>query len=184
MPTASLKHCTHQVPMNAVLGLDNNHLPWPAAINNDLDLLTRFQLECRKICLQIFAAPSSLLANDCGISFENLHGLQELSTTSLAMLSYPPVISPEEDDVGHIAHTDVGSLTLLFTSMPGLEVYLKMTSSWTPVDPRQGSILVNVGNTLSFMSGLRFKSCLHRVTPIATTPRSSLAFFQRPELTG
>jgi isopenicillin N synthase-like dioxygenase len=96
------------------------------------------------------------------------------------MLKYLPMGQLTEEQVGHMAHTDVGSLTLLFTSAPGLQVM--RGSEWIDVTPEKGCIVVNVGDTLSFLSGMRLKSCLHRVIPSSANTRYSLAFFHRPEL--
>ena len=58
---------------------------------------------------------------------------------------------------------------------------------WLPATPTPGCIVVNVGDTLNFMSGGLLQSCLHRVIPSAgakglSETRYSLAFFERPEL--
>lgn len=86
-----------------------------------------------------------------------------------------------------MAHTDVGSVTLLFTSSPGLQVFRPHSDSWQAVTPRPQTIFVNVGDTLRFLSSSRFNSCLHRVVPFTgawetSRTRYALAYFQRPEL--
>ncbi|KXT18053.1 hypothetical protein AC579_4555 [Pseudocercospora musae] len=169
------------VPLSAVLDLEENLMPWPAAIERHLHLLTWFKIECHRICQQILTALSSALdKNDT--PFEESHRLQERSTTALAMLKYPPTSAVQADNSGHMAHTDVGSLTLLFTKSPGLEAYRESISSWAAVPPQPGFVIVNIGDALSFMSGRRFPSCLHRVVPITAATRFSLAYFHRPEL--
>ena len=65
---------------------------------------------------------------------------RELLKSSLAMLMNLPRVALTGDQVGHMAHKDVDSLTLLFTSSPGLQVFAK--SSWIPVRPHLGSIVV------------------------------------------
>ena len=156
-------------------------MPWPGAIERHLHLLTWFKIECHKICQQILTALSGVLSEN-DVPFEESHRLQERSTTALAMLKYPPSSALQADNSGHMAHTDVGSLTLLFTNSPGLEVYCESTSSWTAVSPQPGCVIVNIGDALSFMSDQRFASCLHRVVPITAATRFSLAYFHRPEL--
>ncbi|KAK5628337.1 hypothetical protein RRF57_004052 [Xylaria bambusicola] len=104
------------------------------------------------------------------------------------MLKYLPTSALTPDQVGHMAHTDVGSLTLLFTSSPGLEVLSRTTSTWIPLTPPSGTVAVNVGDTLRYLSSGVLESCLHRVVPQVSqetglsTTRYSLAFFHRPEL--
>lgn len=146
--------------------------------------MENFETRCQRIALLLLSILSEALNAPPDMSFPHLHRAGQPSTTSLAMLRYLPLFSRTEDQVGHMAHTDVGSLTLVFTSSTGLEVFRHSTSSWVSVPPRPGSIFVNVGDSLMFMSGNRFTSCLHRVVP-GTDPgeeRYSLAFFQRPEL--
>lgn len=87
-----------------------------------------------------------------------------------------------------MAHTDVGSLTLLFTSTPGLQVFRHSTNKWDWVTPPANTVVVNVGDTLRFLTNSALKSCVHRVVPYVkkdsntTTTRYSLAYFHRPEL--
>lgn len=119
--------------------------------------------------------------------FEDHHRERERSSTSLAMLKYLPSKILAKDQFGHMAHTDAGSLTMLFTWSPGLQVYHRATNSWISVPPQSGGVTVNIGDTLSFMSGNTLKSCLHRVVPSLEPSDShkskfSIAFFLRPEL--
>lgn len=101
------------------------------------------------------------------------------------MLKYLPSSELGKSRAGHMAHTDVGSLTLLFTTAPGIEVFHYEDNMWVPVSPEPWKIIVNIVDTLFFMTGMRLKSSLHRVTPNqdSVSHRLSLAFFFRSELT-
>lgn len=81
------------------------------------------------------------------------------------MLKYLPSSELGKSQAGHMAHIDVGSLTLLFITAPSLEVFNYEDNRWVPVSPEPRKIIVNIGDTLSFMTGMRLKSSLHRVTP-------------------
>lgn len=175
--------------MNALLNLHPNpnphHPEWPAPLKSNLRRVMEFQTRCSEMAGQLLAAMSRGLDPRPAVPFQLCHGPRQPSTTSLAMLRYLPQSGPlESHQVGHMAHTDVGSLTLLFTSTPGLEIFSPSTAEWSPVLPRQGSIFVNVGDSLRFISEGRLNSCLHRVVPPPGKPaeRYSLAFFHRPEL--
>ena len=69
------------------------------------------------------------------------------------------------------AHTDWDDLTLLFqrVGQAGLECCSnprdasKEGSRWTPIDPVEGGIAVNIGDMLARWSGGRLYSNLHRV---------------------
>ncbi|KAK4685958.1 hypothetical protein P7C73_g4177, partial [Tremellales sp. Uapishka_1] len=83
--------------------------------------------------------------------------------------------TPEEDaqcdNLWSWAHTDYGSLTLLFSqTVSGLQV--KMPDGvYKDIKPVPGSIVVNVADTLSFMTKGYLKSTIHRVTVPATDQR-------------
>lgn len=173
--------------MNAILGLAPGPTTWPEPLASDIELLKEFELSCHEIALRLLSSLSKLMPTMPAIPFEDLHRQQKLSSSALGMLKYSSSTALGKDEAGHMAHTDVGSLTLLFTSSPGLEIFNRSSSSWIPVAPRPGSIFVNVGDTLSFMSENTLKSCIHRVSPIkdsmgSTGIRFTLAFFLRSEL--
>ena len=77
------------------------------------------------------------------------------------------------------AHSDSGSVTLLFQTCPGLEVE-SPTGEWVPGPHLPGHILVNLGDALAFWSGGRLKATKHRVT-FAGVPhdveRMTMAYF-------
>lgn len=152
--------------------------------------LQQFQLSCRHVCTQLLARLTQELEGQQSHQGDlvNYHREDMLSTTSLALLKYLPRSALDTKQLGHMAHTDVGSLTLLFTDSPGLQVYTETTNRWFDVTPEPGAVVVNVGDTLSFLSSGIFKSCLHRVVPVIdessglSKTRYSMAYFQRPEL--
>ncbi|WWD05353.1 hypothetical protein V865_003426 [Kwoniella europaea PYCC6329] len=109
----------------------------------------------------------------------------------LRLLHYPPASLPlntTEDsksaDIRAGAHTDYGSITVLFqSSVSGLQV--RRGSSWVDVPPKPGCLVINIGDALEFWSGGAFKSTLHRVVMprnlSETTSRYSIAYFLHPD---
>ncbi|SPN97612.1 related to oxidoreductase [Cephalotrichum gorgonifer] len=96
------------------------------------------------------------------------------SGTTLRFLHYPSVDSAEEttDAIRAGAHTDYGSVTLLFRlkGQAGLQI-LTPSSTWAPVpvcppttesDPSP-PVLVNIGDMLSYWTNGLLKSTTHRV---------------------
>jgi len=109
------------------------------------------------------------------------HDEGEPSTTNLTLLHYPVNTPPSHS--GLVKHTDVGTLTLLFgDSQWGLQVLMPDTLQWSFIEPRPELGLVNIGDSLRFLSKNQFKSCLHRVQPRRSAVRSriSIAYFLRP----
>jgi len=85
------------------------------------------------------------------------------------------------------AHSDYGSLTLLFQqeALSGLEI-LNRQKEWVPVTPCKPDIIVNLGDLMERWTNGRWLSTLHRVnipeSKIAQNQaRMSLAFFQQPD---
>jgi isopenicillin N synthase-like dioxygenase len=82
------------------------------------------------------------------------------------------------------AHTDFGSLTVLFNNIGGLQVLLSPEHGWLWVPPRPGCAIINLGDALvKFTDGL-FKSATHRVfqPPVEQRmfDRYSVVYFERP----
>lgn len=114
----------------------------------------------------------------------------------MRLLHYPALPSSvavnPEDDIRAGAHSDYGSVTLLFRlpGQPGLEV-MTPSGGWAAVpvdpDPAQKSpvlpILVNIGDVLSFWCCGLLKSTVHRVIFPGTgagSDRYSIAYFCHP----
>jgi isopenicillin N synthase-like dioxygenase len=157
----------------------------PAIVRENLELFESFVSLCHQALRTILCCMSdALLTMDDTITVvENHHREGEPSTTNITLLHYPPNRSPAQ--IGQIQHTDIGSLTLLFTEQWGLQVLMPDTKTWAFIQPSERQALVNVGDALRFLSGKRLKSCLHRVIPpkgrYQQESRYSIAYFLRPE---
>ena len=131
-------------------------------------------------------------------TLSSLHQETLQSGTSLRLLRYPPHPSTDRR-TSLLGHTDIGSITLLFAVLGGLQVLLptslSTTSSsppdgpdgdfWHYVRPEEGHVLINMGDAMTEWSGGRLRSDLHRVTwapgAQSTEMRYSVAFLMRPE---
>jgi isopenicillin N synthase-like dioxygenase len=102
---------------------------------------------------------------------------------TLRFLHYPANL-PRRDtlQLGAGAHTDYGSITLLFQDdVGGLEVR-DAQGRWRHALPVPGSAVVNTGDLMERWTNGRFRSTLHRVRPIAgTADRYSIALFVDPD---
>ncbi|KAF9054972.1 Clavaminate synthase-like protein [Hymenopellis radicata] len=113
---------------------------------------------------------------------------------NLRLLSYPPIQRKKLDGEGQAragAHSDYGTLTLLFQDqVGGLEVQDPHTGIYHAATPIPGTIVINVGDLLSRWSNDVLRSTLHRVvnppakaiseTEEITPGRQSIAFFSNP----
>ncbi|KAM4056272.1 2OG-Fe(II) oxygenase superfamily protein [Hirsutella rhossiliensis] len=175
--------------------------PLPSTVADKEPLFSAFADSCRKLCHKILYLLG--LGLDVGEFLSSAHFTgQPDSGTTLRFLCYPPAESAAHSgqDVRAGAHSDYGSITLLFRlkGQAGLEV-LDKNETWAPVpvcppgtetDPGP-PILVNIGDLLSYWTNGLFRSTVHRVVfPTAGSgavagesssgTRYSIAFFCHP----
>ncbi|KAF9871303.1 hypothetical protein CkaCkLH20_11224 [Colletotrichum karsti] len=94
------------------------------------------------------------------------HRLRLINYPSVSQLSFPDPTSaaPEPEDIRAGAHSDYGSLTLLFrqpSDQGGLQV--QRHGAWVDVPCIQDAIVVNIGDALEFWTAGRLRSTVHRV---------------------
>ncbi|PIG83057.1 hypothetical protein AARAC_004915 [Aspergillus arachidicola] len=92
------------------------------------------------------------------------HRKDQPSPTALGLLKYLPY-SVESTKVGHIPHTDIGSLSMVFSDVGGLQVYHPKKKKWMYIEPRPGHAVCNIGDSAEFLSQNVLRSSLHRVVP-------------------
>lgn len=120
------------------------------------------------------------------------------SGSTFRLLHYPGQKSLDPEAVIRAgAHTDYGSMTLLFQrkNQEGLEIYSPMSKKWEPVKyvetnqskfPNEAPpIIVNIGDQLSYWTAGLLKSTIHRVKfpkKVQETgqDRYSIVFFSHP----
>jgi isopenicillin N synthase-like dioxygenase len=99
---------------------------------------------------------------------------------------HPGAPEPLPDQMRMGAHTDYGSLTVLWADdVPGLQIQSE-DGSWVPVGPPPGAFMVNIGDLLAEWTNDRWRSTMHRVVPPpsgvdGSARRRSIAWFQQPD---
>ncbi len=97
-----------------------------------------------------------------------------------------PVPEGERDglaDLGGNAlgeHTDLGLLTLLIQDDVGGLQAASTEHGWIDVEPRPGTIVVNLADCLQVMSNDTYRAALHRVLPMTVSTRMSIPYFLNP----
>lgn len=177
--------------------------PIPETIEHLQDQSATFWEFCYKLCLKI----NYLLGVGLDVNphdfFKDAHLREKGSSgNTLRFLYYPPLSKTDArvEDVRAGAHSDYGSITLLFRlkGQAGLEINTQQ-GDWAPVpvsppgtdnDPAP-PILVNIGDLLSYWTNGLLRSTVHRVVfPVPGTDmvkgetdsedRYSIAFFCHP----
>ncbi|KAF2138868.1 uncharacterized protein K452DRAFT_300923 [Aplosporella prunicola CBS 121167] len=161
--------------------------------------LGRFADQCHGLCnkiLRVFGMAFEIAEDEGGAEwFVKRHDRsQGPSGSILRLLYYPsvPTESHDETDIRAGAHSDYGSITLLFQlpGQPGLEI-LTRENAWAPVpvnplDDAVPPILVNIGDLLSYWTDGLLRSTVHRVIfpqgeqHRGAADRYSMAYFCHP----
>lgn len=150
---------------------------------DELEAFSRKSFEVVKKLLTLFAIILELEED----YFVRKHLYDDPSDDHLRFMKYHPRSQSDDAKVQNIwarAHTDFGSLTLLYNQMvSGLQIKLA-DGSWKYIPSVPGGIICNIGDTLSFWSGNYFNSTIHRVVrpppDQVDSPRIGLFYFVRP----
>lgn len=180
-----------QIPRNGLLQLSRDPFPHPPAVARYLHDLRGMVQGLNATAHTILAALSTALFLPAGQRLEDFHCSARPSPDILRLLKYHA--NSSADVVPQTPHTDLGSLTFVFSTTPGLQVLPASAaraptayteSDWRHVLPKPGHAVVNISDCLSMMTNGLLKSALHRVSTIpgcAMPERYSLAYLMRPE---
>ena len=155
----------------------------PASILAEMPLFSRFLSSCNTVTQGILNHLSDAMNLTGENRFATTHREGHESRTNLIVFRYPKQ-ETLESGIGHNKHTDLGTLTLLFTKQWGLQILSPALNSWQYVAPKPRHAIVNVGDSLRFISGNALRSAVHRVFPVGgmqSEMRYSIAYFLRPE---
>ncbi|KAG9829551.1 Clavaminate synthase-like protein, partial [Aureobasidium melanogenum] len=174
--------------------------PLPEPFSTQVNTVADFSHSCHALCnklLQLFAEALEIPSD----WFSSRHDQAKGPSGSIMRLLYypsvPDTLAPDEDDIRAGAHSDYGTLTLLFQlpGQPGLEIKTP-SGEWesVPVDPhgtllsdssKPLPILVNIGDLLAYWTNGLLKSTVHRVifpkdARRGGEDRYSMAYFCHP----
>jgi isopenicillin N synthase-like dioxygenase len=103
-------------------------------------------------------------------------------SSALRALNYPEQTrAPIPGQLRASAHTDYGSLTILKSGGPGLQVQDK-NGEWIDISPSFESFVVNLGDLMANWTNDMWASTPHRVvvSSLSGERRQSMAFFHNP----
>jgi isopenicillin N synthase-like dioxygenase len=170
--------------------------PMPKSLTLHVDELADFNQRCKSLCHLIL----ELFAQGLDIEDKNFFTSRHTEPSCTVRLLHYPAIPEEADyqpevDIRAGAHSDYGSITLLFQrpSQPGLEIRTP-SNTWAPVpviptgyttSTTFPPILVNIGDLLSYWTNGFLKSTIHRVifpkdARRGGEDRYSIAYFCHP----
>jgi isopenicillin N synthase-like dioxygenase len=125
--------------------------------------------EFRETFLELFAAFDTAglrileaIARHLGLAPDWFENTVEDGNSVLRLLHYPPV-SPDAPGVRAGAHEDINTITLLLgAEEAGLQL-LDRDGEWMAVSPKEGELVVNIGDMLQRLTNNVLKSTSHRV---------------------
>ncbi len=123
----------------------------------------------RETFLELFAAFDTAglrileaIARHLGLAPDFFEDTVEDGNSVLRLLHYPPVPA-DAPGVRAGAHEDINTITLLLgAEEAGLQL-LDRDGQWLPVSPREGELVVNIGDMLQRLTNNVLKSTSHRV---------------------
>ncbi|KAJ8508670.1 hypothetical protein ONZ45_g9073 [Pleurotus djamor] len=116
-----------------------------------------------------------------------LHGFDDPGESSVTFMKYYP--RPEESEVASKGvwlkgHTDLGSITMLYSQPVGGLQILSRDGQWRYIKHIDNALVVNAGDTMEFLSGGHYRATIHRVIqpPVDQRPvgRLGLFYFSMP----
>jgi isopenicillin N synthase-like dioxygenase len=153
----------------------------PRLAQENRDLFDRFIGAAHDITMLILDALSTALHLEDEAHLRNAHRDDEPSLSTMSMFRYPQQ-EQRGTGVGHNKHTDLGTLTVLLTQQWGLQVLSPECGEWRLVAPKPDHAIINVADSLRFLSGFRLRSAVHQVLPLSGLQREhrySIAYFLR-----
>ncbi|KAF5586490.1 gibberellin 20-oxidase [Fusarium subglutinans] len=148
--------------------------------------MLRFFEKCRQLHVEVMKA----IAVGMGLDDRFFDSFVDVGDNTLRLLHYPAVDSnifkTKPGTVRAGAHSDYGSITLLFQDARGGLQVKSPTGEFVDATPIEGTVVVNAGDLLARWSNDTIKSTIHRVVEPpqkqaeAYPPRYSIAYFCNP----
>ncbi|KXL50029.1 hypothetical protein M433DRAFT_134441 [Acidomyces richmondensis BFW] len=129
-----------------------------------LEEVEKFKHDCHGLVIKLLVCFALAMDLPDRYYFAKAHAEDAGNGNQFRLLWYPPRDDkPFKTTTRMSAHSDSGSVTLLFQTVSGLEVE-SPNGNWVPAPQIDGHILVNLGDALAFWSGGQLKATRHRVT--------------------
>ncbi|KAF6824128.1 2og-fe oxygenase family protein [Colletotrichum musicola] len=164
----------------------------PAQLEAGRERMAAFFAGCDGLARTLLEA----LAVGLGMPRDYLSKAHTGESCRMRLINYPPVselpqpqneVEPEKEDVRAGAHSDYGSLTLLFrqpSDRGGLQVE-SPGGAWADVPCVKDAVVVNIGDALEFWTAGRLRSTVHRVafprSASENVGRLSIPVFVQPD---
>ncbi|CAF1318514.1 unnamed protein product [Rotaria sp. Silwood1] len=186
LDSTKTKSIDEKEAFNIRQSMQPDELPPIFAEFDNYQFINKFYRNCYDLCMKLLTYVA-LCFNIDSDYFTSRHNWELKSGNTLRLLHYPAVENRSNECIGAGAHSDYGSITLLFQHehKSGLQVLDRSTNTWYPVEPYDDMIVVNFGDVFEYWSKGFIKSTVHRVImptfdSTKDNERFSIAFFCHP----
>jgi isopenicillin N synthase-like dioxygenase len=160
---------------------------WPEGVDGFRTAMERHYDACSDLALRT----TDLVFAALGLTPDQAALHRGDRTTSNMRLNHytlgDPVPESEREglaDLGDVAlgqHTDLGLLTLLIQDDVGGLQAESGEHGWIDVEPRPGTIVVNLADCMQVWTNDQYRAAVHRVLPMTVSTRMSIPYFLNPE---
>ena len=148
-------------------GVEGHPNQWPDKIDTEGREFKTTMMDFHNQCKEVHCLVMSAIAMGMGLDEHFFDSFTKDGDNNLRLLHYPPVKKEVfERNKGQVragAHTDYGSITLLFQDMRGGLQVQTLDGEWLDVTPIEGTVVVNAGDLLARWSNDLIRSTKHRV---------------------
>ncbi|MEH6548373.1 MAG: 2OG-Fe(II) oxygenase family protein [Pseudomonadales bacterium] len=149
---------------------------WPAEIPEFKSSVQTYYQTCERLAFNLLEAIGINLGVDTNFLSKNFRP----NHSSFLRLNYYPLQYNSQQGMGVHQHTDAGAITVLLQDQQsGLEVFHQ--GCWHRVEPRDGALVINLGDIVQVWSNDRYQAPLHRVVASQNAVRYSAPFFLNPD---
>jgi isopenicillin N synthase-like dioxygenase len=159
---------------------------WPSGVDGFKEAMAAHYGAFSELALRttelVFAA---LKLSDQSIA--NNRGDRTSSNMRLNHYTVGDPVPPQERDglneLGDVAlghHTDLGLLTLLIQDNVGGLQALASDETWIDIEPRPGTIVINLADCMQVWTNDGYRAAVHRVLPMTGSDRMSIPYFLNP----
>jgi isopenicillin N synthase-like dioxygenase len=154
---------------------------WPAAPEGFEAVWTEYYVELERLADDLMA----VFALALGLPRDWFGPFVDRHCTDLFANHYPPLAAPPAPGQLRLgAHTDYGSLTLLYADGTPGGLQVRRDGAWHDVPSVPGTFVVNIGDLMARWTHDRWVSTLHRVQNpvegVRDVGRLSIPFFHQP----
>ncbi|KAI0922587.1 hypothetical protein AcV5_009517 [Taiwanofungus camphoratus] len=99
-------------------------------------------------------------------TFVNIHGFSSVGESSARFMKYYPRPEDEETKTKNVwlkGHTDIGSVTILWSQPIAALQILSSDGKWRWIRHIENALVINAGDVMEFLSGGFYKATIHRV---------------------